>query len=219
MDRKNRYLILFAVTLFFALTLSNSASAGTWNNTTIDKNSGNGHSSIAIDKDGNTHISYYNSSNGDLDYLTKTKTGWIQETTDIAGCNPSLTMDNNDTPHIAYYDTVNNNLCYATKSGDNWIHETITSSSNIGYYYSMKIDNDGNPNVAYISGAFCHYAKRINGTWIDESVGRVGSWSDFKPTLVIDNNNTPHVVYGYFSASMTGYLEYSTRTSEGWVTD
>ena len=89
MKGKNGYLILFVLVIFFALSLSNTDSAAKWNNTTIDKSSGNGHSSVAVDKDGNTHISYYNTTNGDLDYLTKTKTGWVQETTDIAGCNPS----------------------------------------------------------------------------------------------------------------------------------
>ncbi|MGB9937101.1 MAG: NosD domain-containing protein [Methanobacterium sp.] len=220
MFKRKRYIILVLMILFFALSISNTVTAKDWNNTTIENNTGNGQSSIAVDNNGNIHISYYNATNGDLGYAVKTKTDWVYETTDIAGCNPSLALDNNGNPHICYNDYVNDKLAYATKSGDSWIYEDLNSSLYGPWSGSLKIDADGNPNIIYTdSNLKLRYAKKVNGTWIYELVHY--EKTGIKPILVIDNDNSLHIVFSEQASYLGGndYLAYAKKNATGWSVD
>ena len=84
-----------------------------WHIETIDWDLyGRGHSSLALDENGHTHISYrdyHGSAGGVLKYAYRDATGWHIETVDRAGGEgvggyTSLALGESGYPHISYYD-------------------------------------------------------------------------------------------------------------------
>ena len=73
--------------------------------------------SIAIDKDGNLHVSYRDITNGALRYIKRTGSGWDSPMTvdnsPNVGLYNSIAIDGNGNPHISYYDGTNTALKYA----------------------------------------------------------------------------------------------------------
>ena len=89
------------------------------------------YTSIVIDSSYNVHISYYDSTNGDLKYATNRDvtpgTGNCQSTnfdcepvdsTGDVGWNTSIAIDSSDNVHISYRDTTNGDLKYAVLDSD-----------------------------------------------------------------------------------------------------
>ena len=74
------------------------------------------YTSIALDADGNPHISYYDDTNNDLRYAYWNGSSWKTETVDSAGnmgSHTSIDLDSNGHAHISYYDATNESLKYA----------------------------------------------------------------------------------------------------------
>jgi hypothetical protein len=97
---------------------------GYWQTEVVDDSGCAGlYSSIALDKNNNVHISYYDrqyESNGNLMYayksvLTENPTWQIDTVEEVGdvGLDTSLALDADGIPHIAYYDGINKRLKYA----------------------------------------------------------------------------------------------------------
>ena len=108
------------------------------------------YTSIALDSDGNPHISYYDATNHDLRYAyydgiwhgeTEDSANWVGEYT-------SLALDSDDNPHISYYDATNHDLRYAYYDGI-WHIETVDSVNLVGEYTSIALDSSDNPHISY----------------------------------------------------------------------
>ncbi len=74
--------------------------------------------SIAIDSNGDAHLSFYESAGQNLMYVTNANVSgtWIAEYVDIAGnvgTYSSIVIDAGDVPYIVYYDATNGDLKYA----------------------------------------------------------------------------------------------------------
>ncbi|NQV00374.1 MAG: Ig-like domain-containing protein, partial [Parcubacteria group bacterium] len=81
--------------------------------------------SLALDSSNRPHISYYDSTNGDLKYTYKSGGTWHSETVDSAGYVGylnHLALDSSNNPHISYEGFIDDNwseyLKYATSSSD-----------------------------------------------------------------------------------------------------
>jgi hypothetical protein len=117
--------------------------------------------SLALDSAENPHITYYDTVNKDLRYVSWNGTDWNTETVHASGDVgkfSSLAINDGDQPFIGYYDTMDQELRFATKNpgSDRWSIHTVDSSRGkpiyqcgVGEYASLALDNNGNPNIAY----------------------------------------------------------------------
>ena len=176
--------------------------------------------SIALDSSGNPHISYYDSTNGNLKYAYKTASGsWITETVDSAGNvgqYTSIALDSSGNPHISYYDSTNRDLKYAYKTASgSWVTESVDSTGSVGMHTSIALDSSGNPHISYYDGTNgdLKYAyKTASGSWVTETVDSAGDVGQFT-SITLDSNGNPHI--SYYDAS-NGDLKYAYKDASGW---
>ena len=73
-------------------------------------------SSLAIDSNDNLHVTYFDYSYSNLEYMTYDGSSWSTpvslDSTDNVGRDSSLAIDSNDNLHVTYLDVTNNNLEY-----------------------------------------------------------------------------------------------------------
>jgi hypothetical protein len=179
--------------------------------------------SIAVDANGNPHISSYNI-NGKLEYAVKiADSGWHAEVVDQidnvgAGC--SIALDDQGNPHISYIDFTHARVKYTWKNGGAWDTEIITTGDQPhAYCYptSFALDANSTPHISYFTaGANLGYIVKIPGSgWSFEIVdgnGVVGVYS----SIALDAHGNPHIVYWDYT---NGHLKFAAKTGSGWTVD
>ena len=172
-----------------------------WVTTTVDSAGSVGkHSSIVVDSNNNSHISYYDQTNKNLKYANSMSGSWVTDTVDnsgYVGVYTSIAIDSNDDIHIAYNDEGNDDLRYATNKSGSWVSGvTIDSFGDVGAHPSIAIDSNDKVHIAYIdwSNYNLKYATDKSGSWITtavDSTGNVGLYS----SIALDSNNAVHISY------------------------
>jgi hypothetical protein len=198
-------------------TVDSAGNAGWWN-------------SLALDKQGNPHISYLG--NGDLKYAHKLKSqneGWwsvvVDSSARLVGFHTSLALDTQSNPYISYFDWDNGNLKYAEKigsggncgpNGDDWSCETVDSAGYVGMSTSLVLDKQGNPHISYKHWGngdlkYAHKLKSQNEGWwsvVVDSAGDVGWYT----SLALDTQGNPHISY---YDTTNGDLKYAEKIGSG----
>ncbi len=104
-----------------------------------------GHSAcIALDKDGNPHISYVNQSTPSVKYAVRKNGRWDIQTVDTVlnvgyPDRNSIAVDDEGRPYIGYYDAARGILKVAHQEGQKWLTETVDTNAS-GFTSSMQID-------------------------------------------------------------------------------
>jgi hypothetical protein len=107
---------------------------------------------LALDKNGNPHIAWYDANNQDLKYAAFDGDDWHFTAVDIVGDvgrYASLAVDNLGRVYIAYYDATNQDLKYAYFDGSTWTTTTLVSEGEVGAYSSLAMPYPGYPAIAY----------------------------------------------------------------------
>jgi hypothetical protein len=158
--------------------------------------------SIAVDANGNTHISYHTAQEN-LEYALKTEQGWVTEPVDNidnVGAQCSLVLDSKGSPHISYLVGPDiNRLKYAHKVEGAWQVEFIDGCwpNHCFHYVPLALDANDNPSIAFYSEGdqnLEYVVKNPGSGWSAEIVdanGNVGPHA----SLAIDNQGNPHLSY------------------------
>ena len=210
-------------------------SGGAIPSTVIDSTGNVGEdTSIAIDSNGNRHISYYDETGSDLKYATDKTGSWVTvsvDTTGFVGTDSSIAIDSNDAVHISYYDYTNSDLKYATCSSDctiasNWDDVSVDTTGFVGTDSSIAIDSNDAVHISYydytnsdLKYATCSSGCTTASNWDDVSVETTGVVGSFT-SIAIDSNDAVHISY-YDSTNRD--LEYATcssgcTTASNWIT-
>jgi FlgD Ig-like domain len=174
------------------------------------------YSSLAVDALGNPHIGYYDETNDDLKYASKTGSTWTIETVDAAGVvgtHLSLALNAQGEPSISYFDTNNLDLKYASKRGGTWTIETVDAIGTVGSYTSLALNNEGIPFISYYDQAnnTLKYAAKGDGvTWTTHALG--SGVPAAGTSLALDSGGNPCISYGF------GALKYASWKDGVWPT-
>ena len=175
--------------------------------------------SITVDDLGNPHISYYDSTNGDLKYARWDGSGWQIEIVDSVvqggvgyiAWDTSITLDGAGHPHISYCSGVSK---YAQWDGLAWQIETVDTIGSVGWYTSLALDGDGYAHISHYQDHVydLRYSRWDGSIWHSETVDSSGQMGAFS-SLALDVGDYPHVSYWDDSSEN---LKYAYLDSIGW---
>lgn len=176
------------------------------------------YTSIAIDSTNAPHISYHDTTNGDLKYATKPSGGsWAVSVVDsagVVGMYTSVAVDSVSTVHVSYYDSTNGDLKYASKtSAGSWVLSTLDSTGDVGAFSSLRVDTNNKVHIAYYDSTNKNlkYATNASGAWVLSAVDSAGSSSSYSYiSLALDKNRRAHI--SYFDV-LNRDLKYATNAA------
>jgi hypothetical protein len=184
-----------------------------WISETVGTPFGGTHNSLALDADGNVHISYFDHQWSDLLYIKQTgggtwsasvvayySTGWV------VGQFNSLALDDLGNPYISYFDPYFPALRIASGwKPVGWYSETVDNISSV--YTSLVMDGEYG-HISYyaydLNSKGLKYAYQDASGWYSQTVDsgdNVGKYT----SLALDGNGNPHI--SYFDDR--GYLKYT----------
>jgi hypothetical protein len=145
----------------------------------------------------------------------------IQATNSVTSCNdPGIAMDSENNIHIVF--TNNSHIWYNQYDGYSWGGAMRISAGAGGVYPSLAIDRDNNIFALWErnDGSYLQiYYNRFNdatGSWQGENVISTGSYHSYFPSIAIDNNNTPHLVW-YRNTASGMQIHYSKYVAGTWT--
>lgn len=171
-------------------------------------------SSLMLDSNNRPVVSYYDSTNGDLNILrcgnsTCTSSNIIMSVDTIGqvGLYTSLKLDSSSNPIVSYYDATNGDLKVLHCGSQNCNTNSLVvadNTANVGQYTSLKLDANGKPVVSYWDETNGHL-KLIHCGDANCSTGNsitnpdVGGNTGWDTSLQLDINGYP--VISYFDSS------------------
>lgn len=221
---KRTFFCLLFMTAFL-LTVASLAPAATavaddhtWSISSIGSNIAS--PSIAVDADGNPHVSYI--LNNDL-YVAELVDGtWNSQIIDAAsqcGYNTVIAIDSQGYTHIMYMDVTESwawTLMYANNVNEGYVIYDLGQT--IYYGFDMTLDSNDNVHVAYHpQGAnVMSYGTNAGGSWsfnmIDEGAIEVFPGAEF--SIATDSQNRPHIAA--VTSSDPVHLIYASYDGSSW---
>jgi hypothetical protein len=206
--------------IFLLFTFPSFACAQIWSWTTEEVDAQGESSWVVSDSDGNLHLSYYAPTGGLLKYAFRPagSAKWFTMTVEhgLGFMLTRITVDSNSNPHICYTPHVTK---YAHWDGGKWhIQEVDPGSGVVGFWCSIQVSSDGEPQVSWYleSGTYFRYAILKNGVWAAQSIeGGGGALPGKWNAMTLDSQNHAHMSYTWFP---TGELKYTAFDGKKWNT-
>jgi hypothetical protein len=199
--------------------------------------------SLAMDPEGEPHVSCFDTAQKDLVYLSRSAGQWVAEIVDAEGDKgrySSVAVDPAGVPHISYFDGSTLSLTYATKDELGWHTEIVDHGYNDGFMSwvagfdtSIGLDSAGLPRIAYMGQASSSPSPGSNWlvlkyAWRDEA----GVWSteevysslgydvnSLGVSMRIGDDDVPRIAHGRDWILSPGTLFYSSKTGSSWTTE
>jgi len=173
--------------------------------------------SIAVDIDGNPHITY--ESWGAWVKYAYNDGSWHVETADSSGAgerNPRIVLDSTGQPRLTYADSSSSSVKYASRNGS-WSVDTIPDS--FWACPSLALDGSNKPHISFGQGNDdFHYAFHDGVSWHVELV-EPGANPSFFSSIAVDSTGKPHVTYQHVVNSRLTYARRDTTWQIQTVSD
>ena len=189
--------------------------------------------SLAVDPQGNPHVTYFDQETRDLKLASRDGSGWNVTSVDRQGDTglfAFLVIDDGGRFHISYLEQTRNNagiVKYATSTSPDGPWE-ITEIASLGALRfgqtgarnitSLALDSNGNPWIAYSDERALNLAVWDGAQWQTQTVVEAGR----RPlgqlvSLKIDSQDQPHIAYFEVtnSAPLEGAVKYAKGTASG----
>ena len=206
-----------------------SYDGSSWSTSVVESGSNIGcESSIVIDENDHTYISYQDRQDSKLKFATDKTGSWDRYAPETAnpsssmypGYFTSLAMDKQGQFHIAHFDNKDNDLRYSTGTPNGqWTNTLIDSTGHTGRNPSIALDAAGDPHIVYQtwSGFDLKYAtlNPSSPTWQKSNLDTPGDMGDSN-SMFIDDSGTIHVAY---SDETNNVLRYATKSTGVSITN
>jgi hypothetical protein len=133
--------------------------SGSWVNDPVDHTYSDyaKHTSIAVDSDGDVHISFYEYlddlwESGSLKYATKHLGVWQVTTVDntgYAGSYSSIAAASPGSVRISYHDSMNDEMKYASNATGSWVISTVADGGTSTGYTSIALDKNYGSHIIF----------------------------------------------------------------------
>ncbi len=140
--------------------------------------------------------------------------GWLIETLDLPGINPSLALNSAGYPCIAYH-REGTGVKYAEWNGSQWLIDCAFSSTytNVAWV-SLALDTADAPHISFPRGPLYYVTRDDSLEWQIEQLEDLGTVS--QSSMALDGEDSPHIAHGIDFGSS---LAYAYRIDSTWVID
>lgn len=214
---------IFRFVFLLSVVFPTAAVAQTWQWTREDVDVWAKFTAVAVDADGNVHVSYAGSNGSVLKYAYRSDISkrWFTMDLDkqLQDFATNITIDRQGNPRICY---TPRELRYAQFDGQKWqIQQIASGSGSVEYNCSVTVGSDGTPHVIWYhtrssdGSNFLHlkYAALQDGVWLAKTVdfdGEDGKWN----SMALDSDGRPQLTYSVFPR---GELKYASWTGKEWM--
>ena len=194
---------------------------GGWSIEVVDGGPNAGYDiSMAMEANGNIHISYYHDNNDKLMYAKWDGTSWSREVLcdmTIKNYGTSIALDSSGNPYISLCQSRELKLFY--KTGGVWKNESLEGGvgSYTGCHSSIAIDSQDQVHISYqnVSSFDLMYVHKSGGNWFYETLDSENTTGKYT-SLALDSQDRPHVS---FQKTSSGTLHYSGWDGNSWNID
>jgi hypothetical protein len=202
--------------LVVSIMSARNAAAQTWQWASEQVDAAGTDTSVAVDQDGNLHVSYREG--GELRYAFRPvgSSKWFKMTLDKdqGGFTTRIIVDAQGNPHICYTPRV---TMYAHFDGKKWMTQPVDPGTGVvGYYCSILVTPDGQPLISWYleSGTYLRYAIFQDGVWMVRSLdGGGGDLPGKWNSMAFDPEGNIHIAYTAFPI---GQLRYGSLNGDSW---
>ncbi len=185
--------------------------------------------SVAVDPQGNPHVTFHEQTDGDLALASRGPDGWsieLIETEGQVGLFAYLVIDQDGRFHVSYLQTEGTSagiVKYATRGAGEagWSISEVGRLDDLSFGFigarnitSLALDSERNPWIAYTDESVLKVAVRDGASWQTHTVVEAGDLEFGQlAVLKLDREDRPHVTYFEVtskSPKLDGRVKYAT---------